>query len=78
MGFASSAPCLVRVALAGAPARVATLAGAASVKFLPAVTAVDKAGTFVKHADFNLAFDKEEKTWRRTQSTRITITTTTT
>jgi len=33
---------------------------------------------FVKYADFNLAFDKEETTWRRTLSTRITITTTTT
>ena len=42
------------------------------------VTAVYKHGTFVKYADFNLAFDKEEKTWRRTLSTRITITTTTT
>jgi hypothetical protein len=47
------------------------------VNFACSVRVLDKLDTFVKHADFNLTFDKEETTWRGTLNTRITITITT-
>jgi hypothetical protein len=68
MGLASSSLCLVS----------GTLAPPRGVIWSLSVTVVYKYGTFVKHADFNDAFDKEERTWRRIPNTRITITTTTT
>ena len=64
MGFASSSPCLV--------------SGTLAVISWFSVTRVYKCDIFVKYADFNDAFDKEEKTWRRTLNTRITTTITTT
>jgi hypothetical protein len=61
MGLASSAPRLVSGTLAGAPVRAAAQRRFLLVKDSTDVTSVYKHGNFVKHADFALAFDKEEK-----------------